>query len=171
MQSALLESAGLPAETLSRIVPAGGAAARMLPISLLEHAAGSGGLRFVQGGMGRLIGGTLLQGGLLGVGGAIGPVMSTTMRMVVSAALPEPDPATEQTRTGSSPALDAALAIVGRFGLSPVGPLTAVQAALPDIVPGWYVRSAAFHDEVGQSLQHMGMTPEIAREIVGATAR
>lgn len=178
MQGALLEASGLSEAALGRLLPAGGAAGRMLPITILDQMAASGGLRFVEGGMSRIIGGTLMQGSLLGVGAGIGPIASSAMRFLVNAALPEDgaadgaqaesaderaQKATGRTRESD----DAAIAIVGRFGRAPAGPARTIQNALPDIVPGWFVRSIAFHDSVVASLVHIGMSPDLAREIVG----
>jgi hypothetical protein len=171
-QNAVLEASGLSTATLAKLVPAGGASARMLPISVLDTAATSGRLVFVEGGMTRIIGGTVLQGGLLGVGGTIGPVTSSLVRFVVNGALPE----TEATSPGGSQAPgargrtpasdDVAIEILRRFGLAPTGPVRDIRAALPDVAPGWYVMSPEFHESVRLSLVHLGMEEAIAREII-----
>jgi hypothetical protein len=173
VQSALLEAGNLSTETLTKIVPRGGASARMLPISLIDTAATSGaGLRFVEGGMTRIIGGTLLQGGLLGAGGAIGPVTSSLTRFIVNEALepgpPEQEGAQAVGRPGGRTVAsdNAAIAIVQRFGRAPAGPNQVIRNALPDIVPGWLVSSPAFHESVKLSLIHLGMDEPTAAEIV-----
>ncbi len=176
-QGALLEASGLPAATLSKLLPAGGAAGRMLPITILDQMATSGGLRFVEGGMSRIIGGTVIQGGLLGAGAALGPVASGMTRFMVADALQDTgEPAGAQAGT-SAPAGaaggrtrqsdDAAIAIVARFGKSPAGPSATIRSALPDVVPGWYVLSPEFHESVRVSLVHIGMDEAIARDIIG----
>jgi hypothetical protein len=176
-QGALLEASGLPAATLSKLLPAGGAAGRMLPITILDQMAASGGLRFVEGGMSRIIGGTVIQGTLLGAGAVIGPMASVATRFLVSQALPDASETegAQADATGPGTAAsgrtresdDAAIAMVARFGKSPAGPARSIRSAMPDVIPGWYVRSSDFHDSVGVSLIHIGMDPAIAREIVG----
>lgn len=169
-QGAVLEATGLSGATLTRLVPAGGASARMLPISMLDTAVAAGGLTFVEGGMTRIIGGTLLQGSLLGAGGAIGPVSSSLTRFIVNeqlAAEPEPEAAQSSGPARTRESDEAAIAILARFGRAPVGPITDIQAALPDVVPGWFVRDQQFHASVGISLRELGMDDALAREIAG----
>jgi hypothetical protein len=48
-----------------------------------------------------------------------------------------------------------------------VGPVATIQAALPELVPGWFVRNPEFHQAVGQSLIYIGMPERIASEVVG----
>lgn len=110
VQGALLEASGLPAQTLSRLVPSGGAAARMLPITILDHMAANAGLTLVEGGMGRLIGGTIVQGSMLGAGGAIPTITSTVFRLMVNQALLEEEQAAgrgvSDRGDGSQPSTD-----------------------------------------------------------------
>ena len=173
-QNAVLEASGLSTATLAKLVPAGGASARMLPISVLDTAATSGRLVFVEGGMTRIIGGTVLQGGLLGVGGTIGPVTSSLVRFAVNGALPEVEATSSDGPQapgprGRTPASDdVAIEIVRRFGRAPTGPVREIRTALPDVAPGWYVMSSEFHESVRLSLVHLGMEEAIAQEIIGS---
>ncbi|MBV9358929.1 MAG: DUF4157 domain-containing protein, partial [Chloroflexi bacterium] len=84
VQGAVLEASGLPPATLTRLIPAGGASARLLPITMMEQMAGAGALRLVEGGSARIIGGTLIQGAFTLGGGAAGPVASSLLRFMVS---------------------------------------------------------------------------------------
>ena len=180
MQGALLEASGLSAETLGKLLPAGGAAGRMLPISILGQMATAGGLRFVEGGMSRIIGGTLIQGGTLALGGVTaGPMASVAMRFLVNEAAAEEPPADGALADAAPPGAksagpnrrtpesdDAAIAIVARFGRVLVGPASTVRKALPEIIPGFYIRSNEFLQEVKASLVHIGMDPVTARSII-----
>ncbi|MDT5093772.1 MAG: hypothetical protein QOH60_3135 [Mycobacterium sp.] len=180
MQGALLEASGLSAETAGKLLPAGGAAGRMLPITILDQMLSSGrGLRIVEGGMSRIIGGTLIQGGVLGVGGAVGPTASTALRFIVNEATKD-EPGPDDSSGAVAPSKDsanypdartaesdgAAIAIVNKYGRVLVGPVSTVRAGLPDTVTGWLVSSPAFHQAVGKSLIHLGMAPETANAIV-----
>ncbi len=172
MQGAILEASGLSAQTLARLLPSGGAAARLLPITLLEHMAGNAGLRFVEGGMARIIGGTAIQSGLSAVGGGVGVVTSTLMRVFAGMLEPEaaPTPA-RRPRTGSTarrtPESDAfARAIIERWGRTLLGPASMVSASLPDIIPGWMLTTPEFRQSVLLSLVAQGMSPASALAVV-----
>lgn len=167
MASAVLESSGLPEATLRALVPAGGAAERLIPITLLDHMASTGKLRLVEGGTAQIIGGTRAQGIAAGVGAVAGPVASAVLRVTVTrGAEALGDAVTGETsgsRTSSSD--DAAYRIVERFGRRLIGPVETVRAALPELVPGWFVRGPDFHQSVMASLVATGMDAATARSI------
>jgi hypothetical protein len=166
LQAALLEATGLPAETLARLVPVGGASARMLPITLLERAAAAGELRLVEGGVARIIGGTLTQGATLAAGGSLPLLTSSMMRFFVNEAV-RPGPANAAgIRRPLSETDRFAQIIIRRFGRVLVGPASTVQAALPSIIPFWFVSSNEFQDSLRSSLIAAGMSPATARQIV-----
>ncbi|WP_186001829.1 DUF4157 domain-containing protein [Corallococcus sp. Z5C101001] len=177
VQGAVLEASGLSAATLGRLLPAGGASARLLPITILDQMAGSGALRFVEGGMARIIGGTAIQGAVLGMGGGAGIISSTLMRLTVNAATPEtaaaPTPPSRSRPEASArtvprtPESDAAArSIIARWGSVLVGPASMVSASLPEMIPGWTISSDEFRQAVIASMIAQGMAAGTARAII-----
>ena len=115
VQGAVLEATGLPAATLARLVPAGGAAARMLPITVFDHIMASGGVRLVEGGLSRIIGGTLLQGATLAFGALVPTVTAGLLRFVVNEAFLN-EPPTQWSQATSRPPAGGILAnFLGRM--------------------------------------------------------
>ncbi|MGK8491356.1 hypothetical protein [Nocardia asiatica] len=174
MQGALLEASGLSSETLAKLVPAGGAAERILPNTVLDHMAQS---RFDAHRRGRY--GThprrnaharpvarrgRRRGSARLLRAAVGGEFRRSAFRGRRRCRTRDRSAGSPGRTQESDA--AAIAIVNRFGRVLVGPVTTVRDALPDIVAGWYVREPAFHAAVGESLTYIGMARETAAAIV-----
>ncbi|MDD1793360.1 DUF4157 domain-containing protein [Enterovibrio sp. ZSDZ42] len=110
MQGALLEASGLSAEALALLMPAGAAANRLVPITILDHVAQSGaGLRLVEGGMANIIGGTVVQESMLAAGGVMPTIVSTLMRVMLT---PDGDSSGAGSRT-ASPAPGAGSPVTG----------------------------------------------------------
>ncbi|WP_407333971.1 DUF4157 domain-containing protein [Enterovibrio sp. 27052020O] len=110
MQGALLEASGLSAEALARLMPAGAAANRLVPITILDHIAQSGaGLRLVEGGMARIIGGTVVQESMLAAGAVMPTIVSTLMRVMLT---PDGGSSGSDSRT-ASPAPGAGSPVTG----------------------------------------------------------
>lgn len=185
VQGALLEASGLPSATLARLVPQG-AASRLLPITMMDHQMAGGALRLVEGGMGRIVGGTLTQGGLLTVAAAVGPVSSSLLRIVVtegagSGSTSSGDGGSSSSGhgegappNGASPAMrtaqsdDAAFRIVNRYGVFLDGHVDAIRADLTttDLFPGWLVMSDQGRQSLAPSLVSAGVARSTAEAIV-----
>ncbi|MBW3614694.1 MAG: DUF4157 domain-containing protein [Actinobacteria bacterium] len=180
VQGALLEASNLPAATLTRLVPQGGAAARMLPITIMDHMAGQGALRLVEGGVGRIVGGTVLQGSLLTVGAAAPPLASSVVRIMVTSTL-EPHAASGLPGTGghasesgsaaptperTEDSDDAAFRITSNYGRSPDGlTIERIRSELPSFYPGWFVMSDSARRSLVPSLVSAGMARSTAERI------
>jgi len=60
---------------------------------------------------------------------------------------------------------DVAFKILDRFGRAPTEPVGLIQAALPDVVPGWLLFSHEFRQSVMASLVSAGLDPAMAKAI------
>ena len=187
VQGAVLEASELPAATLSRLLPSG-AAARLLPITLMDQWLSAGALRLVQGGTGRIIGGTLATSLTLAPGVLIGPTASSLLRLTVTAggeALESeltPVPAATSggggttpgatTAPGRTPESDTtALRIITAHGTDPDRvTVQQIQEEMSALYPGWLIMNDAGRADariaLTESLVSAGMRRSRAETIV-----